>query len=153
MGNRRGWHWKRRFSGLAFRISFMVFAATLFTSLVITWVSIHSIGTFLRGELDRKLPELLEHTSTRLDLWYEQREHDVTAFARSQILLEGLSTRDDATREEVSWYLSYRPGAVPPVLDPAPAGRRGRAAAAGRRGTGAGSVPPRLPGWHQTGPA
>jgi diguanylate cyclase (GGDEF)-like protein len=100
MGNQRGWHWKRRFSGLAFRISFMVFAATLFTSLVITWVSVHSIGTFLHGELDRKFPELLERTSTRLNLWYQQREHDVTAFAGSQI-------RGDATREEVSWYLSY----------------------------------------------
>ncbi len=107
MGNQRGWHWKRRFSGLAFRISFMVFAATLFTSLVITWVSVHSIGTFLHGELDRKFPELLERTSTRLNLWYQQREHDVTAFAGSQILLEGLGTRGDATREEVSWYLSY----------------------------------------------
>ena len=107
MGNQRGWHWKRRFSGLAFRISFMVFAATLFTSLVITWVSVHSMGTFLRGELDRKFPELLERTSSRLNIWYQQREHDVTAFAGSQILLEGLGTHGDATREEVSWYLSY----------------------------------------------
>lgn len=107
MGNQRGWHWKRRFSGLAFRISFVVFAATLFTSLVITWVSIHSIGMSLRGEIDRKLPELLEYTSNRLDLWYQQREQDLRAFAHSQILLEGLLSRDDPTREEASWYLSY----------------------------------------------
>jgi diguanylate cyclase (GGDEF)-like protein len=107
MGNQRGWHWKRRFSGLAFRISFVVFAATLFTSLVITWVSIHSAGMSLRGELDRKLPELLEYTSSRLELWYQQREQDLRAFAHSQILLEGLLSRDDSTREEASWYLSY----------------------------------------------
>ena len=55
MDHQRGWHWKRRFSGLAFRISFMVFAATLSTSLVITWVSIHSIETFLRSELERDM--------------------------------------------------------------------------------------------------
>jgi len=107
MRNQRGWHWKRRFSGLAFRISFIVFVATLFTSLVITWVSVHSIGMSLRGQLDQKFPELLEHTSSRLSLWYQQREHEVRAFARSQILLEGLHVRDDATREEASWYLSY----------------------------------------------
>jgi len=107
MGNRRGWYWKRRFSGLAFRISFMVFAATLFTSLVITWVSVHSMGVSLRGQLDRKFPELLEYTSSRLELWYQQREHDVMAFAHSQILLDSLRVRDAPTRAEASWYLSY----------------------------------------------
>jgi diguanylate cyclase (GGDEF)-like protein len=107
MGNQRGWHWKRRFSGLAFRISFVVFAATLFTSLVITWVSIHSIGMSLRGKLDQKLPELLEYTSSRLDLWYRQREQDLMAFARSEILLRGLLNRDDLAWEEASWYFSY----------------------------------------------
>jgi diguanylate cyclase (GGDEF)-like protein len=99
--------WKGRFSGLAFRITFMVFTATLFTSLVITWVSVHSIGLSLRGQLDRKFPELLEYTASRLDLWYAQREHDVKAFAHSQILLEGLLSRDDAIRQEASWYLSF----------------------------------------------
>jgi diguanylate cyclase (GGDEF)-like protein len=85
----------------------MVFGAALFTSLVITSVSVHSIGTFLRGEIDRRFPELLEDASTRLDLWYEQREHDVTAFASSQVVLDGLSARGDMTRKEVSWYLSF----------------------------------------------
>ncbi len=103
----RGVEWKRRFSGLAFRISLMVFGAALFTSLVVTSVSVHSIGTFLRGEIDRRFPELLENGSTRLDLWYEQRVHDVTAFASSEVLLEGLSARGDMTRKEVSWYLSF----------------------------------------------
>jgi hypothetical protein len=107
MGNEQGWQWRRRFSGLAFRISLMVFGAALFTSLVITSVSVHSIGTFLRGEIDRRFPELLENASTRVDLWYEQRGHDVTAFASSQVLLEGLSARGDMTRKEVSWYLSF----------------------------------------------
>jgi diguanylate cyclase (GGDEF)-like protein len=102
-----GWQWKRRFSGLAFRISFMVFAAALFTSLVITSVSIRSIGTFLRGEIDRKFPELLESASDRLDFWYEQREGDLTAFARSRVLLEGLITRGEMTRKDISWYLSF----------------------------------------------
>ncbi len=81
MEHQRGWHWKRRFSGLAFRISFMVFAATLFTSLVITWVSIHSIETFLRSELEQNSPEFSERNSDRWNLWYPQQEHEVTAFA------------------------------------------------------------------------
>ncbi len=85
----------------------MVFAAVLFASLVITSVSIRSIGTFLGEEIDRRFPELLERTSTRLELWYGQRERDVVAFAHSQILLEALSARGDVTRKEVSWYLSY----------------------------------------------
>ncbi len=107
MANGHGWQWRRGLSGLAFRITLLVFGAVLFTSLVITSVSVHSIGTFLRGEIDRRFPELLENTSTRLDLWYEQREHDVTAFASSQVLLDGLSAGGDVTRKEVSWYLSF----------------------------------------------
>ena len=41
--------------------------AVIFTSLVITWVSLHSFGAFLRGELEQKFPELLERTSSRQD--------------------------------------------------------------------------------------
>jgi diguanylate cyclase (GGDEF)-like protein len=85
----------------------MVFAAVLLTSLVITSISIHSIGTFLRGEIDRRFPDLLESASARLDFWYQQRQGDVTAFARSHVLLEGLSSRGDMTRQDVSWYLSF----------------------------------------------
>jgi diguanylate cyclase (GGDEF)-like protein len=107
MKERRDWQWKRLFSGLAFRISFIVFAATLFTSLVITWVSVHSFGTLLHREFDQKFPELLERTSARLNLWYQQREHDVTAFAGSEFLLDGLNARGETTQEELSWYLSY----------------------------------------------
>jgi diguanylate cyclase (GGDEF)-like protein len=81
MEHRRVWHGKRRFSGLAFRFSFMVFAATLFTSLVITWVSVHSIQTLLHGELEQTSHELSALDSERSNLWYPAREHDPTALA------------------------------------------------------------------------
>jgi len=85
----------------------LVFAAALCASLVITSVSVHSIGSFLRGEIDRKFPELLENAVARLDFWYEQREADLTAFARSDVLLEGLRARGEMTRKDMSWYLSF----------------------------------------------
>jgi diguanylate cyclase (GGDEF)-like protein len=107
MRNRYLRQWRRRFSGLAFRIGFMVFAAALLASLAITSISIHSIGTFLRGEINRRFPDLLESTTARLDFWYQQRQGDVTAFARSRVLVEGFSSRGEMTRQEVSWYLSF----------------------------------------------
>jgi diguanylate cyclase (GGDEF)-like protein len=81
MEHQRGWNWKRRFSGLAFRFSFMVFAATLFTSLVVTWVSIHSIETVLRGELEQTSHQLSALDSDPSNLRYPQLEHDLTVFA------------------------------------------------------------------------
>jgi len=107
MGMKRGRQRKWRFSGLAFRISLMVFVATFFTSLVITWISVHSIATALRGELDRRFPALLERASAALDLWYQERERDVAAFASSHFLLDGLAGRGGAAQEKASWYLSY----------------------------------------------
>ena len=79
-----------RFKGLAFRIGTLVFAASLITSLVVAWVSVHSVEDFLRGRIDRKFPELLQTTQTHLDLWYRQRELDIGVFARSPIVAEGL---------------------------------------------------------------
>jgi len=107
--------WKRSavahpFRSLPSRIIIAVFAATLVTSLVVTWTSTRSIESFLRAKIDQKFPAVLRRTSERLDLWYAQRELDLATFAHSATVADGLARlgRDDVrVREELAKYLSY----------------------------------------------
>lgn len=107
MTGRKRRRWLMRFSGLAFRISFLVFGTALFASLVVTTVSVHSIGTFLQGEIARKFPDLLKRVSVRLDSWYAQRERDIAAFTQSEILKQSLGRGGGTGLDETSWFLSY----------------------------------------------
>jgi diguanylate cyclase (GGDEF)-like protein len=106
---------KRPFQSLASRVIFFVFSATLVTSLVVTYVSTRSIHGFLRDKIDQKFPAILIGAADRLQIWYDQRELDVTTFSRSAILTlnvhhlsSGLNTVEaKRSRREVSEYLSY----------------------------------------------
>ena len=97
------------------RISFIVFGATLFTSLVVTGISVRSIDRFLRGKIEQTFPATLESTSQRLELWYDQRLLELGVFASSRILGENLpsmapgSKNARATRaaQEIEQYLEY----------------------------------------------
>jgi diguanylate cyclase (GGDEF)-like protein len=97
------------------RISFIVFGATLITSLAVTMISVRSIDDFLRGKIEQNFPTILESASRRLDLWYDQRELEIGVFASSGILADNaplLTTKRSTRRSkraarEVEQYLSY----------------------------------------------
>ena len=100
---------------LASRIIFFVFASTLLTSLVVTWVSTQSIENFLRDKIDQKFPAILDGASERLDIWYSQRTLDIQTFARSATIGANFphikraheKQEDDPRCKQVEDYLSY----------------------------------------------
>ncbi len=79
------------------RISFIVFGATLVTSLVITGISVRSIDRFLRGKIEQNFPAALESAGQRLELWYDQRLLELGVFASSRILTENISSLQPAS--------------------------------------------------------
>ncbi len=97
------------------RISFIVFGATLITSLAVTVISVRSIDAFLRGKIEQAFPSVLESAASRLDLWYDQRMLEIGVFASSGIMSHNatlLTTNPRSAREkravrEVEQYLSY----------------------------------------------
>lgn len=105
--------WLHPSRSLPARISLFVFGATLVTSLTVTGISVQSIDSFLRAEIEQKFPSVLANAVERLDLWYQQRELDVGVFAKSEILLESLPNleargrRGERARADVDQYLRY----------------------------------------------
>jgi diguanylate cyclase (GGDEF)-like protein len=107
--------WSKPLQSLASRVTFLAFAATLVTSLVITLVSTQSLHSFLREKIDEKFPAVLSGVAERLDIWYGQRKLDLATFARSPIvasnyakLKPGSNTRTARrARGEVGDYLAY----------------------------------------------
>ena len=111
--------WLHPSRSLPARISLFVFGATLVTSLTVTGISVQSIDSFLRDEIEQKFPSVLASATERLGLWYQQRELDVGVFAKNEILLSNLLNLDASgargvrARAEVDQYLRY-------VLDGSP---------------------------------
>jgi diguanylate cyclase (GGDEF)-like protein len=103
------------FRSLAARVSFFVFAATLISALAVAWTSAHALRAFLRSKVEQKVPATVEQVRDRLDLWYAQRTLDVQVFARSALVVDGLTTltRGGAggvgprERAELERYLTY----------------------------------------------
>jgi diguanylate cyclase (GGDEF)-like protein len=102
------------FRSLAARVSFFVFAATLISALAVAWTSAHALRAFLRSKVEQKIPAAVEQTRDRLGLWYAQRTLDVQVFARSAIVVDGLTAiaRADSAgppkhRAELERYLTY----------------------------------------------
>ena len=105
---------KKLFRSLASRIILFVFASTLVTTLVVTWVSTESIERFLRAKIDQKFPAILARAADRIDIWYSQRILDVQTFARSGTvgvntlrLQSPRASRVKHARMELGDYLSY----------------------------------------------
>ena len=106
---------RRPAQSLASRVTFLVFLATLLTSLVVTWVSTRSLQGFLSQRIEPDFPAVLTAASDGLDIWYGQRKLEAARFAHSRIvsenyphLLPGVA-RPVAlrARDEVAEYLSY----------------------------------------------
>jgi diguanylate cyclase (GGDEF)-like protein len=106
---------QRPFASLPSRIVMAAFVATLVTSLIVTWMSTRSIGAFLRGEIDRKFPAILDSTEDRLEKWYTQREVDVETFGHSRVVADSFaqlserpgSRNGELARDELRAFLSY----------------------------------------------
>ena len=99
------------FRSLPARIVTSVFSATLVTSLVVSWISTHSIESFLREKMDGNFPTLLHATSQRIDLYYAQRQLDVEIFARSAVVAANSARLSgpaaEASHTELRTYLTY----------------------------------------------
>ena len=106
---------RRPFASLPSRVVMSVMLASLLTSLVVTWVSTRSIGSFLRSEIDHKFPALLHETGERLDRWYAQRSAELGTFGQSRVVQENLavlasderSSAARSARDEATTYLGY----------------------------------------------
>ena len=106
---------RRPFASLPSRIVMSVMLALLVTSLVVTWVSSRSIGSFLRSEIDQKFPAVLLETGDRLERWYAQREAELAIFGQSRVVQENFALLAGApqgaaaerVRDEASVYLEY----------------------------------------------
>jgi len=108
---------KNPLRSLPTRIAFFVFAATLLASLSVTFVSLNSIDTFLRGRISQKFPTVLDHTNTALESWYDARLREMDVFSRSDVVRGRLPAlvggERDQRREnaraaaEVEQYLAY----------------------------------------------
>ena len=109
----KGRPWRAPFRSLPSRISFLVLAATLTTSLAVTAISVQSIDSFLREKIDQKLPSILETTADELALFYDQRALEIRVFASSDIVVENLGKtrapggRGRRAQSELDQYLSY----------------------------------------------
>lgn len=97
------------------RIVFFVFVATLLTSLTVTAVSVSSIDSFLRANIEKSFPSALESIAIELDSWYEQRVREIVVFSESDVLADNLpiltqaeSDRRRARAEkEIEQYIGY----------------------------------------------
>lgn len=107
--------WVNPLHSLPSRISMIVFAATLVTSLIVTAISVNSVDSFLRGKIEQKFPAILESACRRLDLWYDQLDLEIGVFAKSRLLVENLAHlrhdspagEQEAALEEVQQHLVY----------------------------------------------
>jgi diguanylate cyclase (GGDEF)-like protein len=97
------------------QISTLVFAASLVACLVVTFVSTHTIRSFLREKIDQKFPRILRTSGQQIELWYAQRELDLEVFARSQVLVQNLGSRpaEAGALREIAAYLEYVLGRSP----------------------------------------
>ena len=131
------------FHSLASRVIGFVFAATLMTSLVVTWVSSQSIRTFLRANLEQEFTAALMGSAQRLDVWLDQRRQDIVSFAGSQMMGRNIElivkgtrgARGENARKQVHGYLTsvleraplvFVPSYEPLPLGPPPRTARGQ---------------------------
>jgi diguanylate cyclase (GGDEF)-like protein len=104
---------RRPSRSLTSRITSLVFASTLVTSLAVTWLSVQTMHSFLAGKIDQKFPALVKETREQLEIWYSQRRLDIETFARSETIVDNLAElartrgRGAAPRQEVAAYLRY----------------------------------------------
>ena len=98
---------------LAGRIILLVFAATVVSALMVTWISVQSLDGFLRQKVDQRFPQAASRISRELDQWYTLRTRELEVFAGSKILSESAPRlrspggRGVRAQTEAEQYLRY----------------------------------------------
>jgi diguanylate cyclase (GGDEF)-like protein len=98
---------------LSARITLLVFAATILSSLTVSWISVQSLDGFLRQKVDQRFPQVAHRIVQELDQWYALRAREIEVFAGSAILtestpqLDARGRRGDRARDEAEQYLRY----------------------------------------------
>ena len=98
---------------LAARITLLVFAATILSSLTVSWISMQSLDGFLRQKVDQRFPQVAGRVVRELDQWYTLRAREIEVFAASAVLtesapkLDARGRRGDQARNEAEQYLRY----------------------------------------------
>jgi len=98
---------------LSARITLLVFAATILSSLTVSWISVQSLDGFLRQKVDQRFPQVAHRIVQELDQWYTLRAREIEVFAGSAILtestprLDARGRRGDRARDEAEQYLRY----------------------------------------------
>ena len=93
---------------LAARITLLVFAATILSSLTVSWISVQSLDGFLRRKVDQRFPQVASRIVQELDHWYTLRTREVEVFAGSDILTESAPELDAQIRVERGVFPAVR---------------------------------------------
>ncbi len=91
--------WRRR---LSTRIGLLVLTAMIIASVVVSGVSTHATGQFLKDKVEKEFPLRLTTVAAQVELWYAERMNELLVFAQSQgliRLLEGSHKRGDDRTE------------------------------------------------------
>jgi len=98
---------------LAGRIILLVFAATVVSALMVTWISVQSLNGFLQQKVGQRFPQAASRISRELDEWYTLRIRELEVFAENEILSESIprlgatGSRGVRARSEAEQYLRY----------------------------------------------
>jgi len=92
---------------LATKIIFFVFLSTFVTSLVVSWVAVHSTYSFLRAHLERLYPATLQGADEALDHAQQEVATRLTRLAREPALHQAIAG-DAAARAQSERLLAER---------------------------------------------
>ncbi|MCG8588184.1 MAG: diguanylate cyclase [Proteobacteria bacterium] len=81
---------KQPLNSLSTKIIFFVFLSTFLTALVVSWISIQSTHTYLRGQIDESFPPLLARSSQGLQDWVEMAGQAATVWSVDSRIREAL---------------------------------------------------------------
>jgi len=99
---------------LATKIIFFVFLSTFVTSLVVSWVAVHSTYSFLRAHLERLYPATLHGAEEALDLAQSDSAARLARLAREP-LLQRAAAGDAEARARAEQVLAERVGHGSPL--------------------------------------
>lgn len=114
--------WTRR---LSTKIGFLVLGAMLLASLVVTGVSTHATGQFLKDKVAKEFPLRLNTAAAQVELWYAERMNELLVFAQSEALIRLLrSPGKTAHQDKLTKFIGHLLKRSPTfealfILDPA----------------------------------
>ncbi|MDH3282246.1 MAG: GGDEF domain-containing protein [Gammaproteobacteria bacterium] len=97
--------WSRR---LSTKIGVLVLGAMLVASLVVTGVSTHATGQFLKQKVAKEFPLRLNTVAAQVELWYAERTNELLVFAQSPALVRLLhSPRKTVHQNNLAKFIGH----------------------------------------------